>query len=95
MIDWLYGKIDEVTALIQAAATVAAVALVVFAYVKTRTLIAVLVAAITAGIFLWSVHNPSWWQDRVGDETEVHGPAPGEELMAADSIGSVGQDVTQ
>lgn len=76
MIEWLDGKISEVTSLLQAAATVGAIALVIFAYVKTRTLVAVLVAAITAGVFLFSVHNPDWWQSRVGEETEVEGGAP-------------------
>jgi hypothetical protein len=73
-IEWLSGKIDEVTAVLQAAFTVVAIGLVGFTYMKTRALGALIVAALTAGIFLWTIHNPSWWQDRVGDETDTHAP---------------------
>lgn len=71
MIEWLTVKIDEVTVVLRSGFTVAAIALVGYTYFKTRALVALLVAALTAGIFLWTVHNPSWWQDRVGDETET------------------------
>lgn len=74
MIEWTNGKIVELIDLMRGAAVLGAVAMVVYAYIKTRTLIAVLVAAITAGIFLFVVNNPDWWQQRVSEEGGA--PAP-------------------
>jgi hypothetical protein len=71
MLDWLSGKIDEVTVLFRAASVLGAIVMVAIAYYKTRTLVALIVAAITAGVFLWAINNPEWWQDRVEEETEV------------------------
>lgn len=69
MIEWTNGKIAELIDLVRGAAVLGAVAMVIIAYLKTRTLIAVLVAALTAGIFLWAINNTDWWQQRVGEET--------------------------
>lgn len=71
MLDWLSGKIDEVTVLFRSASVLGAIVMVAIAYYKTRTLVALIVAAITAGVFLWAINNPEWWQDRVEEETEV------------------------
>lgn len=79
MIEWLQVKIDELTVLVQTGFTLAAIVVVGIAYWKTRTLVALLGAGLTAGIFVWSLYNVSWWQDRVGDETEIEveeGQAP-------------------
>jgi hypothetical protein len=74
VIDWTNDKISELIALVRGAAVLGAVAMVVYAYLKTRTLIAVLVAALTAGIFLWAINNTDWWERRVGEESGA--PAP-------------------
>lgn len=71
MIDWVSGKVDEVTSLFQAVSVLGAIIMVAIAYYKTRTLVALIVAAITAGVFLWTINNAEWWQDRVEEETEV------------------------
>lgn len=69
MIEWLNGKIVEVTSVLQGAAVVVAVAMVLYAYAKTRSLVTLLVAALTAGFFLWVVNNPEWWQQKVAEES--------------------------
>jgi hypothetical protein len=69
VIDWLHTKIDDLTELVRAGFTLAAVVLVGYTYVKTRALVALLVAALAAGIFLWVVYNPDWLRDRIGEET--------------------------
>jgi hypothetical protein len=73
MIDFLNGKILEVTALVRGASVLGAIVMVAFAYYKMRSLVAVLVAALTAGVFLWTINNTGWWQDRVQDETDTLG----------------------
>lgn len=74
MIDWTHDKILELIALLRIAAVLGAVAMVIWSYLKYRTLVAVLVAAITAGIFLFVVNRPDWWQQRVDEESGA--PAP-------------------
>jgi hypothetical protein len=69
MIEWANDKILELTALVRGAGVLGAVAMVVYAYLKTRTFIAVLVAALTAGFFLWAINNTDWWQARVTEES--------------------------
>lgn len=69
MIDWVSGKVVEVTDLVQGASVLGAIVMVAVAYYKTRTLVAVVVAGITAGVFLWTINNTSWFQDRVAEET--------------------------
>ena len=73
MIDFLNGKVLEVTALVRGASVLGAIVMVAFAYYKVRSLVAVLVAALTAGVFLWTINNTGWWQDRVQDETDTLG----------------------
>lgn len=75
MIEWTNGKITELIDLMRGAAVLASVAMVIYAYLKFRTLIAVLVAAITAGIFLFVVNRPDWWQARVDEESGAPAPA--------------------
>lgn len=69
MIEWLNGKIAEVTSLVQAAAVVVAIAIVLYAYAKTRSLVTLVVSALTAGFFLWVVNSPDWWQQKVSEES--------------------------
>jgi hypothetical protein len=73
VIDFLNRKIVEVTALVRGASVLGAILMVAFAYYRARTLVAVLVAALTAGVFLWSISNTSWWQQRVQEETDTLG----------------------
>lgn len=79
MLEWTEGKVDEVTELFRGVSVLGAIVMVAVAYYKTRTIVAVIVAAITAGLFLWIVNNPEWWQDRVEEESDM----PGEEEGAA------------
>ncbi|HMG41393.1 MAG TPA: hypothetical protein VK611_08685 [Acidimicrobiales bacterium] len=73
MIDWISGKILEVTALVRGASVLGAIVMVAFAYYKARSLVAVLVAALTAGVFLWSISNLDWWEDKVEEESDTMG----------------------
>jgi uncharacterized protein involved in tolerance to divalent cations len=73
VIDWISGKILEVTALVRGASVLGAIIMVAFAYYKARSLVAVLVAGLTAGVFLWSISNLDWWEDRVEEESETMG----------------------
>ncbi|HEV7762570.1 MAG TPA: hypothetical protein VGO78_26355 [Acidimicrobiales bacterium] len=73
MIDFLNGKVLEVTALVRGASVLGAIVMVAFAYYKVRSLVAVLVAALTAGVFLWTINNTEWWTDRVQEETDTLG----------------------
>lgn len=70
MIEWLNGKLAELTGTLQVGGTVLAIAIVAYAYAKARTLVALLVAGLTAGVFIWLINSGSgWFSDRVGDET--------------------------
>lgn len=69
MIDWLNGKVLEVTDLVKGASVLGAIIMVAAAYYKARSLVALIVAALTAGVFLWTINNPEWWQQRVQEET--------------------------
>ena len=73
MIDWLSGKIVEVTALVRGASVLGAIIMVAFAYYRARSLVAVLVAGLTAGVFLWTINNTDWWRDRVEEESDTMG----------------------
>jgi hypothetical protein len=73
MIDFLNGKVLEVTALVRGASVLGAIVMVAFAYYRIRSLVAVLVAALTAGVFLWAINNTDWWVDRVEEETDTLG----------------------
>jgi hypothetical protein len=73
MIDFLNEKVLEVTAFVRGASVLGAIVMVALAYYKARTLVAVLVAALTAGVFLWAINNTSWWTDRVEEETDTLG----------------------
>jgi hypothetical protein len=69
VIDFLNGKILEVTDLVRGASVLGAIVMVAAAYYKARSIVALIVAALTAGVFLWTVNNVDWWQDRVEEET--------------------------
>lgn len=71
MIDWLQGKILELTDLMRGASILGAIVMVAFAYYKMRTLVALIVAALTAGVFLWTINNLDWWQQRVEEESRT------------------------
>lgn len=73
MIDWLSGKIVEVTALVRGASVLGAIVMVAFAYYRARSLVAVIVAGLTAGVFLWTINNTDWWRDRVEEESDTMG----------------------
>lgn len=72
MIDWTNDKIGELISLVQFASVLVAIVSVAYAYAKTRSLVALLVAALTAGIFLWAINNTDWWQQRVEEESGSH-----------------------
>lgn len=86
MIDWVSTKTDEVTTLFRNVSVLGAIIMVAIAYYKTRTIVALIVAAITAGVFLWTINNTDWWTDRVEEETEVRGSL--ESLERWDVVGS-------
>jgi hypothetical protein len=73
MIDFVSGKILEVTALVRGASVLGAIVIVAATYYKARTLTALIVAALTAGVFLWTINSIDWWQDRVEEETDTMG----------------------
>lgn len=69
MIDWLQGKILEVTDLVRGASVLGAIIMIAVAYYKARSIVALIVAALTAGVFLWTINNTDWWRQRVEEET--------------------------
>jgi hypothetical protein len=71
VIEWTSGKILEVTALVRGASVLGAILMVVVAYFKLRSIVAVIVASITAGVFLFTINNTDWWLDRVEEESET------------------------
>jgi hypothetical protein len=73
VIDWLNSKILELTALVRFGSVLGAILMVAIAYYKVRSIVAVLVAAITAGVFLFTINNTQWWTDRVTEETDTGG----------------------
>jgi hypothetical protein len=73
MIDFVSGKILEVTALVRGASVLGAIVIVAATYYKARTLTALIVAALTAGVFLWTINSIDWWQERVEEETDTMG----------------------
>jgi hypothetical protein len=74
MIDWTNDKIAELITLLRGASVLLAIAIVALSYLKSRSLVTLLVAALTAGFFLWTINNTDWWQARVEDEEGA--PAP-------------------
>jgi hypothetical protein len=70
MIEWMNGKIVEVTDLVRGASVLGAIVMVAVAYYKLRSLVALIVAALTAGVFLFAINNITWFQDRVTEETQ-------------------------
>lgn len=77
MLDWVETKVDDVTELFRGVSVLGAIIMVAIAYYKTRTIVALIVAALTAGVFLWTINNTEWWQERVEEETEIESaPAP-------------------
>jgi hypothetical protein len=69
VIDWVSGKVVEVTDLVRGASVLGAIIMVAVAYYKVRTLVAVIVAGLTAGVFLWAINNIEWFQTKVQEET--------------------------
>jgi hypothetical protein len=72
MIDWTNDKIAELIALVRGAAVLLAIAMVAYAYMKTRSFVTLLLAAITAGFFLWTINNTDWWEQKVEEEGARH-----------------------
>jgi hypothetical protein len=72
VIEWLNGKIVEVTDLVRGASVLGAIIMVAAAYYRMRSIVALIVAALTAGVFLFAVNNIDWFQDRVTEETRGH-----------------------
>lgn len=89
MLDFLSEKILEVTALVRGASVLGAIIMVAFAYYKARSLVAVLVAGLTAGVFLWTIHNTDWWVDRVEEESDTLAPI-GVTVEVADPVSPAG-----
>jgi uncharacterized membrane protein len=73
VLDWTSGKILEVTALVRTASVLAAILMVSVAYYKVRSIVALIVAAITAGVFLFTINNVDWWTERVEEESDTLG----------------------
>jgi hypothetical protein len=73
VLEWTSGKILEVTALVRTASVLGAILMVAVAYYKVRSIVALIVAAITAGVFLFTINNVSWWQERVEEESDTLG----------------------
>jgi hypothetical protein len=71
VIDFTSEKILEVTALVRGASVLGAILMVAVAYFKLRSIVAVIVAAITAGLFLFTINNTDWWLDRVEEESDT------------------------
>lgn len=69
MIDWTNDKIAELITLLRGASVLLAIAMVAYSYLKTRSLVTLLVAALTAGFFLWTINNTDWWQQKVEEES--------------------------
>jgi len=83
VIDWANDKIAELIALLRGAAVLVAIAMVAYSYIKTRSLVTLLVAALTAGFFLWTINNTDWWQQKV-DEESAPAPVYGEPFSRTD-----------
>lgn len=73
MIEWTSGKILEVTSLVRTASVLGAILMVAIAYYKVRSIVALIVAAITAGLFLFTINNVDWWEERVTEESDTLG----------------------
>lgn len=73
MLEWTSGKILEVTALVRTASVLGAILMVAVAYYKVRSIVALIVAAITAGVFLFTINNVDWWTERVEEESDTLG----------------------
>jgi nitrogen fixation-related uncharacterized protein len=71
MIEWTNGKIAELISLARGAAVLLAIVMVGYAYLKTRSLVTLLLAALTAGFFLWTINNTDWWQQKVEEESSL------------------------
>lgn len=88
MLDWTSGKILEVTALVRTASVLGAILMVAIAYYKVRSIVALIVAAITAGVFLFTINNVDWWTERVEEETDTLGRTVQVAPAVADTAGA-------
>ena len=73
---WLQGKLTQVQTLIQAAAVVMAIIAILGAWFRTKALVPTVTAAVLSGFVLWGIHNTSWFQTKVGQESSLGIPAP-------------------
>ena len=92
MIDFLSRKVLQVTSLVRGASVLGAIVMVAFAYYRARTLVAVLVAGLTAGVFLWTINNTDWWQTRVKEESGTLGRS-GEKVQVVELTQTIASPV--
>jgi hypothetical protein len=78
MTQWLTSEIAKIQTLVLGGAVLVAIIFIVGVFWRTKALVPVLVAMVTSGIVLWGLHNTSWFQTKVGNETaaQVMAPSP-------------------
>jgi hypothetical protein len=81
LIDWLQQELGSIQGLVQAAAAVLAIIYVLMTWWRTKALVPTLVAMVLAGGVLWAIHNISWFQDKIGQETGMARPPLGLSLV--------------
>jgi hypothetical protein len=76
ILGWIRGKANEVRSTILVIAGAVAAGFVVFHFLRTRALTALISAGVTAAVFTWLVNHNSDVQDRVDNEINgLRGPS--------------------
>jgi len=71
VIDLLHGELFKIEGLIQAAVSVAALAMVLYVWVKTKAVVPVVGAVLFGALITWAVHHSDFLQQKV--DQEFHG----------------------
>lgn len=66
---WLQSEIPKVLTVILLAAGLFAAVFVFLIFARAKSLVALVVALVTAGIFLWGIANVRWFEQQIQQET--------------------------
>jgi hypothetical protein len=71
--DWLTAETKTIGTLVKVVVGVGATIWVGYYFVKNKSLVALIVALLTAGLLVWGVSSvgSKWFQDRISQETKV------------------------
>lgn len=69
--DWMNGKINEATNLVENGFLLAAAVIIGLAAWQSRSIIKTLTAALLCGVALWAINNVGWFENKVDQEAAM------------------------